>query len=127
MEAIYKERDTLKLDAESLRLVEFYHREFVHAGANLSDADKTELKKMNEEISTLENDFKTKLLAATQEAAFAHRRQDQAGGVERSAISRGCASCEAEKAGRLGADPAEHHPAALPCRPERPRDAPGTV
>jgi Zn-dependent oligopeptidase len=26
---------------------------------------------MNEEISTLENDFKTKLLAATQEAAYA--------------------------------------------------------
>ena len=57
VEAIYRERDTLKLDPESLRLVEYYHREFVHAGANLSDADKTALKKMNEEISTLENTF----------------------------------------------------------------------
>jgi len=56
---IYKQRDTLHLDAESLRLVEFYHREFVHAGANLSDVDKTELKKINEEISTLQNDFRT--------------------------------------------------------------------
>ena len=44
--------------------MEYYHREFVHAGANLSDADKTELKKMNEEISTLENAFRSKLLAA---------------------------------------------------------------
>jgi peptidyl-dipeptidase Dcp len=70
VEAIYKERDALNLDPESLRLVEFYHREFVHAGANLSDTDKTELKKMNEQISTLENDFKTMLLAATQEAAY---------------------------------------------------------
>ena len=81
MEAIYKQRDALKLDAESLRLVEFYHREFVHAGANLSDADKTELKKMNEEISTLENDFKTKLLAATQDAAYATTDKDKLAGL----------------------------------------------
>jgi Zn-dependent oligopeptidase len=39
----------------------------VHAGANLPDPAKTELKKMNEEISTLENAFRTKLLAATKE------------------------------------------------------------
>ncbi len=91
VEAIYQQRDALKLDAESLRLVEYYHREFVHAGANLSDAEKTELKKMNEEISTLENDFKTRLLAATQDAAYANSRQGQAGGVERCPVSRGCA------------------------------------
>jgi peptidyl-dipeptidase Dcp len=71
VEAIYKQRDALKLDAESLRLVEYYHLQFVHAGANLSDPDKTELKKMNEEISTLQNAFKTKLLAATRDAAYA--------------------------------------------------------
>jgi peptidyl-dipeptidase Dcp len=71
VEAIYKQRDALKLDAESLRLVEYYHQQFVHAGANLSEPDKTELKKMNEEISTLQNAFKTKLLAATRDAAYA--------------------------------------------------------
>jgi peptidyl-dipeptidase Dcp len=70
VEAVYQQRTTLHLDAQSLRLVEFYQRKFVHAGANLSDADKTELKKMNEEISTLENAFRTKLLAATQNAAY---------------------------------------------------------
>jgi peptidyl-dipeptidase Dcp len=71
VEAIYKQRDALKLDAESLRLVEYYHKQFIHAGANLSDPDKTELKKMNEEISTLQNAFRTKLLAATRDAAYA--------------------------------------------------------
>jgi peptidyl-dipeptidase Dcp len=71
VEAVYRQREVLKLDPESLRLVEYYHREFVHAGANLSDPDKATLKKMNEEISTLENDFKTKLLEATKEAAYA--------------------------------------------------------
>src|ERR1039458_3144328 len=52
---IYKERDSLKLDPESLRLVEYYYKEFVHSGANLSDADKAKLKKLNEEESTLTN------------------------------------------------------------------------
>ncbi|MEO6912257.1 MAG: peptidyl-dipeptidase Dcp [Edaphobacter sp.] len=70
VEAIYKERDSLKLDAESLRLVDFYYKKFVHSGANLSDADKVKLKKLNEEESTLSNDFITKLLAATKDAAY---------------------------------------------------------
>jgi peptidyl-dipeptidase Dcp len=70
VETIYKERDSLKLDPESLRLVDFYYKKFVHSGANLSDADKAKLKKLNEEESTLSNDFITKLLAATKNAAY---------------------------------------------------------
>jgi len=70
VETIYNERESLKLDAESLRLVEYYYEEFVHAGANLSEADKAELKKLNEEESTLSTAFSTKLLAATKAAAY---------------------------------------------------------
>jgi len=68
--AIYKQRTSLELDPESLRLVERYYDRFVHAGANLSEADKTELKKLNEEASSLSNAFKKKLLAATKEGAY---------------------------------------------------------
>ena len=68
--AIYQQRESLKLDTESLRLVEFYYKKFVHSGANLSDSDKDALKKLNEEESTLTNDFTTRLLAATKDAAF---------------------------------------------------------
>jgi peptidyl-dipeptidase Dcp len=67
---VYKERESLKLNPEQLRLVERTYEEFVHAGANLSEADKTELKKLNEELATLSNTFSTKLLAATKDAAF---------------------------------------------------------
>src|SRR5580658_7925401 len=55
--AVYKQRESLKLDPESLRLIEVTYDKFVRSGANLSDADKTELKKLNEEISTLSNAF----------------------------------------------------------------------
>ncbi|MGC9987298.1 MAG: peptidyl-dipeptidase Dcp [Terriglobales bacterium] len=69
--ALYKERGTLGLDAESLRLLERYYDDFVHAGANLSEADKTEMRKLNEQISSLEDAFNTKLLAATKDGAYA--------------------------------------------------------
>jgi peptidyl-dipeptidase Dcp len=68
--ALYQRRAALGLDPESLRLVEVTYDEFVHAGANLSDADKAQLRKLNEEASTLSNDFSSKLLEATKDAAY---------------------------------------------------------
>src|ERR1700742_3925352 len=94
VEAIYEQRKALHLDPESLRLIEFYHREFVHAGANLSDADKTRLKQMNEELSTLENDFKTRLLAATQAGAYEATEQGKLAGLSEGQLS---AAAEAAK------------------------------
>src|SRR5215472_8611005 len=81
VETIYKQRESLNLDPESLRLVEYYYKEFVHAGANLSDADKTELKKLNEEESTLSAAFSTKLLAATKAGAFVTTDKDALAGL----------------------------------------------
>ncbi len=68
--AIYKERAALKLDSESLRLVERYYDNFVHAGANLSEADKTELRRLNEEISAFSDTYANKILAATKQGAY---------------------------------------------------------
>jgi peptidyl-dipeptidase Dcp len=68
--AIYKQRAALKLDPESLRLVERYYDNFVHAGASLSEPDKAELRKLNEEISTLSDTYTNKILAATKQGAY---------------------------------------------------------
>src|ERR1700693_1023208 len=68
--AIYNQRETLKLDPESRRLVETIYDEFVHFGAKLSDADKAQLKKLNEEASTLSDRKSMKLLQATKDADF---------------------------------------------------------
>ncbi|OOG53654.1 peptidyl-dipeptidase Dcp [Rhodanobacter sp. C03] len=70
VEAVYNQRDTLKLDPESARLVEVVYKNFVHAGAKLSDADKAKLKDLNKEESTLSTSFTNKLLAATKNAAL---------------------------------------------------------
>jgi peptidyl-dipeptidase Dcp len=69
VQTIYDQRETLKLDPESARLVEVVYRNFVHAGAKLSDADKAKLKDLNKEESTLSTAFTNKLLAATKDAA----------------------------------------------------------
>ena len=79
--AIRDQLDALKLDPESRRLVEVTYDEFVHSGANLSDADKTTLKKLNEEESTLSDAFTTKLLAATKNAAFQSSSQAALAGL----------------------------------------------
>jgi peptidyl-dipeptidase Dcp len=68
--AVYEQRESLKLSPEGLRLVEVKYTDFVHAGANLSDADKEKLKKINEEESTLSNAFRTKVLAGTKDGAY---------------------------------------------------------
>jgi peptidyl-dipeptidase Dcp len=78
---IYKERLSLKLDPESLRLVEFDYKLFVHSGANLSDADKTKLKKLNEEESTLSTTFMNKLLGGTKDAAYRTADKDALAGL----------------------------------------------
>ncbi len=70
VEAVYNQRDSLKLDPESKRLVEVVYGNFLHAGAKLSDADKATLKTLNKEESTLSTAFTNKLLAATKGAAL---------------------------------------------------------
>ena len=70
VEAVYGQRDALKLDPESLRLVEVTYKAFVRNGAKLSDADKTKLKDLNKEESTLSTQFTNKLLAATKAGAL---------------------------------------------------------
>ena len=68
--AIYDARETLNLDPESVRLIETYYDGFIHAGSNLNEADKTRMKQLNEEASTLSTAFLTKLLAAAKESLF---------------------------------------------------------
>ena len=95
--AVYKQRESLKLDPEGLRLVEFYYKKFVHSGANLSDSHKAELKKPNEEESTLTNAFTTKLLAATKDAAYVTQEKDALAGLSEAQIAAAALSAKDRK------------------------------
>src|SRR5689334_6409787 len=70
IKAVYDQRDTLKLDAEQKRLVEETYRDYVRAGALLSDADKEKLKALNKEQAQLTTAFRKKVLADTNASAI---------------------------------------------------------
>jgi peptidyl-dipeptidase Dcp len=94
---IYQQRASLKLDPESLRLLEVTYDSFVRAGANLSETDKAELKKLNEEISTRSNAFSIKLLAATKDAAYATTDRNALAGLSDAQIAAAAQAAESRK------------------------------
>jgi peptidyl-dipeptidase Dcp len=81
--AVYEKRASLKLDPQSLRLVDYYYQHFVHAGANLSDADKATLKEMNKEEASLEAKFMNQLLAATKAGALVTSNEADLAGLSK--------------------------------------------
>jgi peptidyl-dipeptidase Dcp len=57
VDELRKKRGELALDAESDWLLDRYHRDFIHAGAHLSEADRETLKGFNERLSVLQTQF----------------------------------------------------------------------
>ena len=78
---IYEEREALKLDFESNRLLEFYYETFIFSGANLSEKDKQELKKINEELATLVNQFNLNTLQNRKENALIVTNEEELEGL----------------------------------------------
>ena len=97
IKTIYDQRASLGLDAESLRLVEYQYQQFVKAGANLSDSDKEKLKKLDEEESTLENTFMTKLLAAGAAGAYSTQDRSALAGLSEGQIAAAAEEAKAHK------------------------------
>jgi peptidyl-dipeptidase Dcp len=95
--AVYQQRDSLKLDPESFRLLEVTYDRFVRSGANLSDADKSELKKLNLEISTLSNSFSSKLLAATTDGAYSTTDKSALAGLSDAQIAAAAQAAQGRK------------------------------
>jgi peptidyl-dipeptidase Dcp len=70
VKAVYDQRASLALDAESLRLLEISYDGFVKSGALLSDADKDTLRAWNTEQSTLQAKFLNCILAGMKEGGL---------------------------------------------------------
>jgi len=59
----------LDLNSEDTWLLKRYHRDFLHAGAGLSNSQREEIKRINEELSTLQTEFSKKVLSETNDLA----------------------------------------------------------
>src|SRR5437660_2233095 len=80
VQQLYDNRDKLGLDPESAYLLERYYKDFVRAGAKLSDPDKEKLKKINAELATLQTQFEQNVLKEKNASSIVvDRKEDLAG------------------------------------------------
>ena len=97
VKAIYDQRNALNLDAESKWLVERYYRNFIRAGAQLSEADKTTLKALNQEESTLSTQYRQHVLADTGASAVTVDNKADLTGLSESDIAAAAARAKDRK------------------------------
>src|SRR5438034_9436518 len=80
VQELYDNRDKLGLDPESAYLLERYYKDFVRAGAKLSDPDKQKMKKINAELATLQTQFEQNVLREKNASSVVvDRKEDLAG------------------------------------------------
>lgn len=86
VESIYKNRDSIDLDAESIRLIEKYYKDFVRSGSKLSKEQKERLKSINSEISVLQTRFSQNVLKEVNASAVIIDRKQDLDGLSDAAI-----------------------------------------
>ena len=96
IQQLYDTRDKLGLDAEGVRLIERYHTDFVRAGANLSDADKTHLKEINAELAKLGTKFSQNVLAEVNDSAVVVDTKEELAGLTDEQIGAAAAAAKAK-------------------------------
>ena len=87
IDAVWQNRQTAGLDAESLRLVEVLWQKFKLAGATLNDEDKQALKALNTEAAGLTSQFNQRLLAADKAGGLVVDYLHQLDGLSEEAIA----------------------------------------
>ncbi len=97
VETLYNNREKLSLDDESKWLVERYYKDFVRAGAKLSDADKTKLKKMNSELAELQTKFSQNVLKEKNADVIVVDKREELDGLSPDAITAASAAAKEEK------------------------------
>src|SRR5207302_6498991 len=75
------------LDPESAYLLERYYKDFVRAGAKLSDADKETLKKINAELATLQTQFEQNVLKEKNASSIVVDRKEELAGLSDSQMA----------------------------------------
>lgn len=94
IDSLYQQRQELGLDAESLRLLERYHNDFIRAGAGLTVAQQEQMKEFNSEIAVLQTRFSQNVLSEVNDLAITVPSREELTGLSDSRIE--AASGEAE-------------------------------
>ncbi|GAA5218488.1 M3 family metallopeptidase [Corallincola platygyrae] len=87
VDALYQKKDELGLDAESMRLLEVYYRDFVLAGAKLTADEQVKIRALNEEEASLTNTFRQRLMAHRDETAVVVDSKEELAGLSEGQIA----------------------------------------
>jgi peptidyl-dipeptidase Dcp len=98
VKTLYDKRATLGLDSVQAFLVGRYYKDFVRAGALLSETDKSALRALNEEESKLSADFQNRLLAGTKAGGLVISNKSELAGLSDAEVA---AAADAAKARKL--------------------------
>ncbi|MAK71770.1 MAG: dipeptidyl carboxypeptidase II, partial [Idiomarinaceae bacterium] len=86
IKSLYEQREDLGLDNESQRLLEETYKDFVRSGALLNDEEKAQIRDINEQLSSLTNEFRDGLMSLTQENVIFVEDKSQLAGLSDSRI-----------------------------------------
>ena len=102
IQELYSNRDNLGLDPESSYLLERYYKDFVRAGAKLSEPDKTKLKAINTELANLQTKFEQNVLKEKNASSVVvDRREDLAGLSDNQIAAAAAAAKDEHKEGKF--------------------------
>lgn len=87
VKTLYDQRDELELNEAQLKLLEDTHRNFVRAGAQLTEEEQQRMREINERISSLTTEFQENLLALTKERSVLVDDVSQLDGLSENRIS----------------------------------------
>src|SRR5438067_2226434 len=96
VQELYDKRDKFGLDPDSAYLLERYYKDFVRAGAKLSDADKEKLKKINAELATLQTQFEQNVLKERNASSVVVDRKEELTGLTNDQMAGVVAAAKAE-------------------------------
>ena len=100
IQELYDNREKLGLDPESAYLLERYYKDFVRAGAKLSDPDKEKLKKINAELATLQTQFEQNVLKEKNASSVVVDRKEDLAGLSDNQMASGERCRESRAQGR---------------------------
>lgn len=97
VKSLYDRREKLTLTPEQAQLLDIYYQQFVHAGAQLSAADKTKLRAINTRLSNLETQYEQKLIASAKAGALVVDNEKALAGMDANAIASAAKAAQERK------------------------------
>jgi peptidyl-dipeptidase Dcp len=87
VKTLYEKRDELDLTEAEMKLLEDTHRDFVRAGAQLTEDEQQRMREINERLSSLTTEFQENLLALTKERSVLVKDKTELDGLSEDRIA----------------------------------------